>query len=312
MVTIAHLAGAFVIFAFLTHIGTTLVSLRRLRVPPPRRLPIADGGPPVTIIRPVCGLDAYEEMTLRSTFELDYPRYEILFCCASADDPVVPLVERLIAEHPRITARLLIGDDQPSQNPKLNNVLKGWRNAAHEWVVIADSNVAMPRDYLQRLLSSWRADTGLVSAPPIGERPQGVWAELECAYLNTYQARWQYAADAPGCGLRAGQEHALAPQRPRSPRGASSRWRASRRKMRLRPRWCAGWVCGSASPTGPSRNPWDAGRHSRSGAGRCAGRGCGGPHSPASLRSKSSPGWRRRSRASSTRDGRWRWRARTF
>jgi len=203
----AHLAGAFVVFAFLAHIGTTLVALRRLRVPQPKplRLPVADGGPPVTIIRPVCGLDAYEELTLRSTFELDYPHYEILLCCASADDPVAALVQRLIAEHPQVKARLLIGDDEPSQNPKLNNVLKGWRNAAHEWIVIADSNVAMPRDYLQRLLSAWRPDTGLVSAPPIGDRPQGVWAEWECAWLNTYQARWQYAGDTLGTGFAQGK-----------------------------------------------------------------------------------------------------------
>jgi ceramide glucosyltransferase len=204
MVALAHLAGAFVLFAFLTHIATTLVAARRLRVPQARRLPIADG-PPVTIIRPVCGIDAYEEATLRSTFELDYPRYEILLCCASPDDPVVPLAERLLAEHPHVRARLLIGDDRPSQNPKLNNVLKGWRNAAHEWIVIADSNVLMPPDYLQRMLSSWRGDTGLISAPPIGHQPDNIWAELECAYLNTYQARWQYAADSLGIGFAQGK-----------------------------------------------------------------------------------------------------------
>jgi ceramide glucosyltransferase len=204
MVAIAHLAGAFVVVAFVAHIATTLIAMRRLRVPHARDLPIGDG-PPVTIIRPVCGLDAYEEQTLRSTFSLDYNRYEILLCCASADDPVVPLVQRLIAEHPQIKARLLIGDERPCQNPKLNNILKAWRIAEHEWIVIADSNVAMPRDYLQRLLSSWRTDTGLVSAPPIGDRPETVWAELECAYLNTYQARWQYASDTLGGGFAQGK-----------------------------------------------------------------------------------------------------------
>jgi ceramide glucosyltransferase len=204
MVAIAHLAGAFVVFAFLLHILTTLIAIRRLRVPQMRNVPI-DHGPAVTIIRPVCGLDAYEELTLRSTFQLDYPHYEILICCASPDDPVVPLVQGLIAEHPHVRARLLIGDERPSPNPKLNNILKGWRVAAHEWIVIADSNVAMPADYLQRLLSSWRADTGLVSAPPIGARPETIWAELECAYLNAYQARWQYAADSFGSGFAQGK-----------------------------------------------------------------------------------------------------------
>ena len=76
---------------------------------------------------------------------------------------------------------------------------------SHDWIVIADSNVLMPRDYIERLFASWRADTGLVASPPIGCRPQGIWAELECAFLNTYQARWQYLADALGFGFAQGK-----------------------------------------------------------------------------------------------------------
>ena len=159
----------------------------------------------MSIIRPVCGRDPHEEATLRSTFALDYRHYEILFCCANRGDCVVPLVEKLIAQHAHVPARLLIGDERISQNPKLNNVVKGWRAAAHGWIVIADSNVLMPPDFMQRLLASWRDDTGLVSAPPIGCRPQTVWAELECAFLNAYQARWQYAADTAGLGFAQGK-----------------------------------------------------------------------------------------------------------
>ena len=61
------------------------------------------------------------------------------------------------------------------------------------------------RDYIGRLFASWRADTGLVASPPIGCRPQGLWAEIECAFLNTYQARWQYLADALGFGFAQGK-----------------------------------------------------------------------------------------------------------
>ena len=99
----------------------------------------------------------------------------------------------------------MIGDERVSNNPKLNNVLKGWRAAQHDWIVLADSNVLMPPDYLQRLMASWRADTGLVASPPIGSKPRGIWAELECAFLNTYQARWQYVADAFGFGFAQGK-----------------------------------------------------------------------------------------------------------
>ena len=117
----------------------------------------------------------------------------------------MPLVEALMAQHPEAGAKLLVGDERVSSNPKLNNVLKGWRAARHDWIVIADSNVLMPRDYIDRLFASWRADTGLVASPPIGCRPQGLWAELECAFLNTYQARWQYLADAFGFGFAQGK-----------------------------------------------------------------------------------------------------------
>ena len=201
---LAYLAAAFAAIAFFAHFATVWSASRRCRVPV---LPLADyaGGQPVTIIRPVCGVDPTDEQTLRSTFELAYPSYEMLFCSASADDPACALVRSLIAEYPTARARLLIGDEHVSQNPKLNNVAKGWREASHEWIVIADSNVLMPPDYIGRLLAEWGPDTGLVSAPPIGWRPQGAWSELECAYLNTYQARWQFAADSLGAGFAQGK-----------------------------------------------------------------------------------------------------------
>jgi len=159
----------------------------------------------VSLVRPVCGMENHIEETLRSAFHLDYPRYEIIFCAASANDAAAPLVRRLIAAHPHVPARLLIGNETISDNPKLNNVCKGWRAAAYDWIVMADSNVLMPRDYIERLLAAWRADTGVVSSPPAGCRPQGFWAELECAFLNTYQLRWQYAAAAIGFGFAQGK-----------------------------------------------------------------------------------------------------------
>ncbi len=65
----------------------------------------------------------------------------------------------------------------------------------------------MPPDYLQRLMTTWRERerTGLVCSPPVGCRPTSVWAELECAFLNIYQARWQYFADTIGAGFAQGK-----------------------------------------------------------------------------------------------------------
>ncbi|MDP4021326.1 ceramide glucosyltransferase [Methylobacterium sp. NEAU 140] len=159
----------------------------------------------ISLVRPVCGLERFSEETLASGFRLAHPRYELIVCVADAADPVLPLVRRLIAAHPGVPARIVIGEERVSANPKLNNCVRGWEAAHHDWIVLADSNVLMPPDYLQRLQAAWRPDTGLVCATPIGTRPHGFWAEVECAFLNTLQARWQYAGEAVGLGFAQGK-----------------------------------------------------------------------------------------------------------
>jgi ceramide glucosyltransferase len=197
-------AEAFCIVTTAIHVASTLVAIIRCKSPAVRQCPPARA-PAVSLVRPVCGIENCVEETLASGFALDYPNYEIVFCVAAAQDPVVPIVRRLMAAHPGVPARLMVGNEKISDNPKLNNVYKGWRAAAHDWVVLADSNVFMPPDYIQRLIAAWRPDTGLVCSPPVGCRPSGFWAELECAFLNTYQARFQYTADTLGIGFAQGK-----------------------------------------------------------------------------------------------------------
>lgn len=205
MDAIALTAACFAAFATFIHVTTALIAAARCRRSDEPALPTDPYLPPVSIIRPLCGIDAHEVDTLRAAFRLEHPRYEIILCVADPTDPVIPLARAVMREHPHVDAQLLIGDDPISPNPKLNNVVKGWRIARYDWVAIVDSNVLMPRDYLSRLLATWRTDTGLVCAPPIGALPEGFAAELECAFLNTYQARWQYAVDTVGKGFAQGK-----------------------------------------------------------------------------------------------------------
>ncbi|MGH1570129.1 glycosyltransferase [Methylobacterium sp. P31] len=187
----------------LVQIGSIAVAGRRLgRSHGPSCFP---AGEPVSLIRPLRGIEAFSEEMLTRSFRLDYSSYELIFCVADPGDPIVPMVRRLIAAHPQVPARLILGDERVSDNPKLNNCLRGWWAAAHDWVVLADSNVAMPPDYLQRLQAAWRDETGLVCSTPAGARPGNLMAEVECAFLNTLQARWQYAAEAFGLGFAQGK-----------------------------------------------------------------------------------------------------------
>ena len=208
MIAPAVAAASFCGTAFAFHIASIIIAAWRCRPRPAAQSTqavVAAAPPPVSIVRPVCGLDNFLEETLRTSFELDYPRYEVIFCVASTRDPAIAVVQKLIAAHPRCNAQLLVGDDYISQNPKLNNCVKGWRAAKHDWIIMADSNVLMPPDYIRRLLAAWKPGTGLVCSPPVGCRPVGFWAGLECAFLNTYQVRAQYVADALGLGFAQGK-----------------------------------------------------------------------------------------------------------
>ncbi|TIT89832.1 MAG: ceramide glucosyltransferase, partial [Mesorhizobium sp.] len=128
------LAAAFASSALLlSNFASIMLASSRLKarriIPPP-----AEKQPPVS------------EETLDRAFSLDWPRYELIFCVAGAEDPVVKLINAAIARFPKVPARLLVGDDRISANPKLNNCVKGWQAARHDWEILADSNVLMPKD----------------------------------------------------------------------------------------------------------------------------------------------------------------------
>ena len=161
--------------------------------------------PPITIVRPISGADPFLAETLGTTFAVAGDGVQIIFCAARANDPAVETARRLIAAHPGRDAVLLIGDDRISRNPKLNNCVKGWAAARNDLVVFVDSNVLLPSDYLRRMVAAWDDRAGLVTAPPIGGRPESFFANVECAFLNTHQARWQIFADQLGIGFAQGK-----------------------------------------------------------------------------------------------------------
>lgn len=200
--TEALLAGAACVILVLLNLTSMAIAGRRWRrgrsEPPAAR-------PFVSIVRPLRGIEEFSAETLASTFAIDWPAYEAIFCVQKANDPIIPLVEAAIAAHPHVPAKLLVGDDPICPNPKLNNCVKGWLAARADWVVLADSNVLMPADYLDRLMGAMKEDCGLVVSMPLGVRPRGFFGHVEVAVLNTFQARWQYAAEAFGMGFAQGK-----------------------------------------------------------------------------------------------------------
>lgn len=201
MTSLAWSLLAFSLIATALHLLT--IGTVALRVVWRRRIPVSDV-PSASLIRPMRGLTKIERRTLASSLTVRHIQ-DHHFCSERPNDPAVTFVEDLLSRHPGIDGRVLVGDNLSTANPKLNNIAKGWRLVQCEWVVIADSNLMMPPDCVERLMAAMRPGTGLVCAPPIGGEPNGFWSEVECAFLNTYQARWQYFADTCGLGFAQGK-----------------------------------------------------------------------------------------------------------
>jgi ceramide glucosyltransferase len=173
-----------------------------------RRRPKIKAGvqtPSVALLRPVCGLEDFLEDALRTSFTLSYRRIELVFCIEDAEDAAIPLVRRLIAEHPKVNARLLVGRDRIGANPKVNNLVKGYREATADFVILSDSNALLPVDFVETLLGCFGPKTGIVSTAASMTRPENFPAEIECAFINSVQDRWMLLADMGGLGYAHGK-----------------------------------------------------------------------------------------------------------
>lgn len=109
--------------------------------PPPPLDPATDAIPPVSILRPLRGLDCNLYENLEASFRQDYPNFEIIFSVADEADAAIPIVKELCARYPNIPTKLIIGQEIVGVNPKINNLIRAYRAAQHDLVWVLDSNV---------------------------------------------------------------------------------------------------------------------------------------------------------------------------
>ena len=110
---------------------------------------LADHSPPVTIFKPLKGVDEELEENLRTFFALDYPTYQLLFCVADQDDPAIQVVRDLMSEFPEQDAQLIIGCPAFGLNPKVESLAAMDRHRKHEVILISDSNIRARPSYLR-------------------------------------------------------------------------------------------------------------------------------------------------------------------
>ena len=121
--------------------------------------------PPASIIKPVRGVDheAYENFS--SFCRLDYPEYEIVFAVADRDDQVIPIIEKLRANFPKHSIRLITNVPYIGANDKINNLCQLAQKAKYDLLVMSDSDVRVAPDYLRTVAGPFAdPEVGVVTA----------------------------------------------------------------------------------------------------------------------------------------------------
>lgn len=109
--------------------------------------------PPASILKPVRGMDREAYENFASFCCLDYPEYEIVFAVSDAHDPVIQVIERLRADFPQVSIRLITNVPRTGTNDKINNLCQLAHSAKYELLVMSDSDVRVEQDYLRTVLA---------------------------------------------------------------------------------------------------------------------------------------------------------------
>jgi ceramide glucosyltransferase len=156
---------------------------RKIRHTKPER---SEFTPPASVLKPVRGVDDEAYGNFASFCRLDYPKYEILFAVADADDPVLPILKKLRSDFPERNIRVITDVPQLGANRKLNNLAALAVEAKHDVLVISDSDVRVVPSYLREVAAKFvDPQVGVVTAFFRGETRGSLGAELAALVLAT-------------------------------------------------------------------------------------------------------------------------------
>lgn len=150
------------------------------------RPPQPESLPPISVLKPLAGVDLGLEENLRSFFEQKYPNYELLFAVRSADDPAVAVVERLRSSFPAVASTLIVTGEPPYPNAKVFSLHCMTAAARHDILLMADSDVRVTPALLATIAAEFQdPKTGVITCPYRAVAGASLWSRLEAIGLNT-------------------------------------------------------------------------------------------------------------------------------
>ncbi len=130
-----------------------VLAVRRFVAPSSSEKHFFSRWPPVTILKPICGLEKNQKVGLRSACIQDYPEYQVVYSVQDPHDPAVPLLEEIQQEFGSDRVSIVVDDRQVGPNKKINNLLGALAYARHHILVVCDSDVRLRPDYLKAIVA---------------------------------------------------------------------------------------------------------------------------------------------------------------
>jgi ceramide glucosyltransferase len=140
---------------YLLSLYNIVVYFRSVRDLPPRS---DRATPPVSILKPVRGVDLQAYANFASYCRLDYPEYEIIFAASDPADPVIPIIKKLQRDFPATKIRLITSVARLGQNNKISNLHRLVQEAKYDLLVMTDSDVTVGSDYLREVVAPFADD----------------------------------------------------------------------------------------------------------------------------------------------------------
>ena len=169
--------------------GTVHAAIRRNRKSAsPSEVAVAAGTcPPVSVLKPLRGLDDNLFDNLSSFCTQDYPEYEVLFSLQDHNDPAYKVAKMVQDRYPECNITIIVERCIAGLNPKVNNLIPAYLKSCHPYILISDSNVMVGRDYLRETVRHAQdPSVGLVSNLIRGVGGRSIGSILENLHLNSF------------------------------------------------------------------------------------------------------------------------------
>jgi ceramide glucosyltransferase len=154
---------------------------------------------PVTVLKPLCGMEPGLEANLASFCRQHHPDFQVVFGVRDPLDPAIVVARRLARRYPDCDIRVVVDARVHGTNLKVSNLINMMRAARHPWLVLADSDIAVEPDYLERVTAPL-ADpaVGIVTCLYRGRPVNGFWSKMGALFIDTWFAPSVRVASACG------------------------------------------------------------------------------------------------------------------